>query len=52
MDYETDRKSGAERAEESAGKPHWTRPEVRRLTAGSAEAGSNPVNPEGLFEGS
>lgn len=27
----------------------WISPELRRMHAGSAEAGANPVNPEGPF---
>lgn len=27
----------------------WTAPALRRMEAGAAEAGANPVNPEGAF---
>ena len=33
-------------------KARWETPLLHRLEAGSAEAGANPVNPEGLFQGS
>jgi hypothetical protein len=36
----------------SNGKASWSKPIVRKLEAGSAEAGANPVNPEGVLQGS
>lgn len=27
----------------------WVTPEVRRMRAGDAEAGANPIRPEGIF---
>ena len=33
-------------------KAQWETPLLHRLEAGSAEAGANPVNPEGLLHGS
>ena len=30
----------------------WQRPEIRRIKAGEAELGANPIRPEGLAQGS
>lgn len=36
-------------ANQAATRRPWISPELRTMRAGSAEAGPNPVNPEGAF---